>query len=118
MLGCIQPMSSPMMKRMFGCEGVAGCCALAGPAAHTDTNAVAPRSTTRDAAFKLARPDFNHDIPSGGAFISRRRSLLIASSFVDCFKRENSLPVILHADDDPAVLLGLVVQNTLRFNSK
>src|SRR5262249_27162139 len=28
MLGCIQPMSSPMMKRMFGfCDG---CCAFAG----------------------------------------------------------------------------------------
>ena len=68
MLGCIQPMSSPMMKRIFGCLACAGCCALAGPAAHTDTNAVAPRSTARDAEPKLARLDFSHDVSCGGAF--------------------------------------------------
>jgi hypothetical protein len=72
MLGCIQPMSSPMMKRMFGCEGVAGCCALAGPAAHTDTNAVAPRSMARDAIPKLARPDFSQDVSGGGTLTISR----------------------------------------------
>src|SRR5262245_334614 len=35
MLGCIQPMSSPMMKRMFGC-----CWAPAGPAAHASQSAI------------------------------------------------------------------------------
>ena len=87
-----------------------GCCALAGPAAHTDTNAVAPRSTARDAEPKLSRLDFSHDVSCGGAHGILEASLLIASSFVGCFKRENSPPVVLHADDDPPVLLRLVVQ--------
>ena len=80
MLGCIQPMSSPMMKRIFGCAGVAGCCALAGLDAQTDTNAVAPRSTARDAEPKLARLDFSHDVSSGGTFkMPGEPSLLITS---------------------------------------
>ena len=57
MLGCIQPMSSPMMKRMFGFAGVcAAAGVLAGP--DSDISIVAPSS----AAQLLCQPAF-----SGGA---------------------------------------------------
>src|SRR5712672_1942699 len=53
MLGCIQPMSSPMMKRILGFCG--GCCAvaavLAGP--DTDINIVAPSSVAQDLLCQL-----------------------------------------------------------------
>ena len=52
MLGCIQPMSSPMMKRMLGFW--AGCAAagvLAGP--DSDINIVAPSRTAQD---RLSQP--------------------------------------------------------------
>ena len=87
MLGCIQPISSPMMNRIFGCEGADGCCALAGSDAQTDTNAVAPRSTAREADPKLVRLDLSQDASSGGTFKMPGEpsllitSLLIASSF-------------------------------------
>ncbi len=47
MLGCIQPMSSPMMKRMLG---FAGACAAAGVLAgpDSDINIVAPSSVAQD----------------------------------------------------------------------
>ena len=47
MLGCIQPMSSPMMKRMLGfCAGCAVAGVLAGP--DNDINIVAPSSEAQD----------------------------------------------------------------------
>ena len=62
MLGCIQPMSSPMMKRMLGF--CAGCCAvagvLAGPDNENDINVVAPSNAAQDRLCQrhpLARRD-------------------------------------------------------------
>src|SRR5882724_1173656 len=53
MPGCIQPMSSPMMKRILGF--CAGCCAVAGVLASPDSdiNIVAPSSPAQD---RLCRP--------------------------------------------------------------
>ena len=53
MLGCIQPMSSPMMKRILGF--CAGCCAAAGVLAgpDSDINIVAPSSAAQD---RLCQP--------------------------------------------------------------
>jgi len=50
MLGCIQPMSSPMMKMMLGfCGGSAPTAGvLAGPHNDSDISVVAPSSTARD----------------------------------------------------------------------
>ena len=50
MLGCIQPISSPMMKMMLGFCGV--CCATAGvlasPDNDSDINVVAPSNAAQD----------------------------------------------------------------------
>src|SRR5882672_7883117 len=54
MLGCIQPMSSPMMKRILGF--CAGCCAAAGVLAgpDNDINIVALISDAQDRFFQPA----------------------------------------------------------------
>src|ERR1700750_1815354 len=55
MLGCIQPISSPMMKSMLGF--CAGCCAVAGvvtgPNNDNDINVVAPSNVAQD---RLCQP--------------------------------------------------------------
>ena len=53
MLGCIQPMSSPMMKRILGF--CAGCCAVAGvlTGPDSDINIVALSSEAQD---RLSQP--------------------------------------------------------------
>ena len=57
MLGCIQPMSSPMMKRMFGFCGVcAAAGVLAGPDNASDISADAPSSAARQPAPVLCWP--------------------------------------------------------------
>jgi hypothetical protein len=55
MPGCIQPMSSPMMKRILGFCG--GCCAVAGVLAgpDNDINMVAPSSEAQDRKLGVLR---------------------------------------------------------------
>src|SRR6476469_7751708 len=54
MRGCIQPMSSHMMKRMFGFCGVCATAGVvAGPDSDSDTSVVAPRSAAQD---RLCQP--------------------------------------------------------------
>src|SRR6476620_4986256 len=54
MRGCIHPMSSPMMKRMFGFCGVCATAGVvAGPHSDSDTSVVAPRSAAQD---RLCQP--------------------------------------------------------------
>src|SRR4029079_300349 len=75
MLGCIQPMSSPMMKRMFGC---CACCALAGLAVMAAVRTVAPISAARDADRMCARLSLSQDFSVGSSKSSVDSSLLIA----------------------------------------
>src|SRR6478735_6695064 len=75
MLGCIQPMSSPMMNRMFGC---CACCALAGLAVMAAVRTVAPNSAARDADRMCARLSLSQDLSIGSFKSSVDSSLLIA----------------------------------------
>src|SRR5262245_1793575 len=83
MLGCIQPMSSPMMKSMFG---FCCCCAAAGiivimPAA---MNAISGRHSFRRTVM------FNHPLPSVALLKSehaRRIPIEGAPCDVDCLAR-------------------------------
>ena len=54
MLGCIQPMSSPMMKRMLGfcCCCCASAGVLAGPDSESDISVAAPISAAQDRVCK------------------------------------------------------------------
>ena len=58
MLGCIQPMSSPMMKRMLG---FCCCCATAGALATTPTARNANRASPRSRRTFMSRPPSLHD---------------------------------------------------------
>src|SRR5580704_5457056 len=67
MLGCIQPMSSPMMKRMLGfccCCAAAG--VLAGPDSEIDISVVAPSSAAQERLCQpAARLHSTFPVPDG-----------------------------------------------------
>src|SRR4029078_7863263 len=67
MLGCIQPISSPMMNRMFGCCACWGACACAcaGLVVMAVVRTVAANSAARDADRMCVRLLLSHDLSVG-----------------------------------------------------
>src|ERR1700730_8115772 len=81
MLGCMMPMSSPMMKRILGFCG--GCCATAGvlTSPDSDFNIVAPSNMAQD---RLCDPPVLHgaDGIAGVGSVSLQSSMASFSRFV------------------------------------